>query len=126
MRRLPAVLAALTVIALAAPTLAQGAGPTLTVTPSNVKHLRAVILSGTGWGANIGGSVCTRIKVTATSSTGAVRLFSSPIVGPPNTTFSLRVLVRLSGGLYLLTATQSCSGPDGAGAGQARTTLRVY
>jgi hypothetical protein len=52
-------------------------------------------------------------------------LFSAPIVGPPNTSFSLRVLVRLSIGSYTLTATQSCSGPDGAGAGQATAKLTV-
>jgi len=46
-------------------------------------------------------------------------------MGPPNTTFRLRVLVRLSPGIYTLTATQSCSGPDGAGAGQATTKLTV-
>ena len=125
MRRVPAALAALAVIALVVPTLAQGAGSTLSVSPSTVQHRRAVILSGTGWGANIGGTVCNRMRVTAKGATGPTRLFSAPIVGPPNTTFRLRVLVRLSPGTYTLTATQSCSGPDGAGAGQATTELTV-
>lgn len=90
-----------------------------------MQHTRSVILSGTGWGANIGGTVCKRMRVTAKSATGHVYPFSAPIVGPPNTTFRLRVGVRRPPGTYTLTATQSCSSPDGAGAGQASTTLVV-
>ena len=120
MRRLPAALAALVVIALVVPTLAQGAGSTLSVSPSTVQHRRAVILSGTGWGANIGGTVCNRMHVTAKGATGPTRLFSAPIVGPPNTTFRLRVLVRLSPGIYTLTITAT----DTVGNVTAKAPLR--
>ena len=117
----------LAVLAGAATAFAQGGEPaTLSVSPSSAYRNSRVTISGTGWGANLG-ETCKRIRVIARrDNSGFQRQLTSPIVGPPNTTFSTRVRLNLlPAGSYTLKASQSCTSPNGAGVAEAIAKLTV-
>jgi hypothetical protein len=129
MRHLLAGVTAVIVLAVAAPVLAQDAAPqatTFSVTPTVVKRLKKVTLTGTGWGANLG-TTCTPVTVTATDPAGGgpARLFSRIAVEPPAYAIRRVVIVRLPVGNYRLSASQSCTKELGGGAATSIAKLTV-